>query len=228
MRRMRGLLVTVSTVGLIAGLGIGSSAQSDAIPWITVDKVLVNKIGGLSVVGRVDCSAIYQQLTGDGVWVWGEGGQGDWATAYALTIDPETQSVDIYSNADNYTVSQPAGRRGMIQVTHGSSRAGTCYVDPEFDTGDWVPPCESSGSPCRWVTDRWGWDSTEPLFDVSADGKFKPGLVHIEVENLGGWIDVQTRDGSGNVIDQQSYQPVDGELCYAYNNLTIKAVNYKG
>ncbi len=200
---------------LAAGVGPTVSAQED-IPWITVDTVMVNKLGGVSVRGTMSCAAIYHDLTdGNGITYWAEDGPGQWSEQ-TISAD-EDDWITIGTNPDNYVVSEPAGRKGMIQVEHGSSRLQWCFSNVPAGTFDWTPPCHSSGAPCTWVTDRVNYDSSDPLYDYSADGKFKPGLLNVDVTMVGVWIEVY-RDGClGDMVGASI--PMEG-----FSSQIVKAV----
>ncbi len=104
-------------------LGTSSWAAEPYSDWITVDRVLVNKLGGVNVSGEVSCEGTYEDLMAGRFRAVDENEQ--W---YAVVPPGAEDRVNIFVNADQYTVSQPAGRRMMIQVEHGSSRMTPCYA----------------------------------------------------------------------------------------------------
>lgn len=126
----------------VLGLGLmGPALSSNAatsndepppVDWVSVDKVMVNKLGGVNVSGQVSCAGAYAQLSDlEGGGLWYDTGQkdDDGNPIFGLIPKPGIDdSVVLQANNDNYTVSQPAGRRTMIQVTHGSSRMSPCFV----------------------------------------------------------------------------------------------------
>lgn len=180
------LVALVAVVGITLTAQAGSSGAAEPYSdWITVDRVLVNKLGGVNVSGEVSCQGAYQDLMAGLVQAIDENEQ--WYTVAAPGPDA---MVNILINADQYKVSQPAGRRAMIQVEHGSSRMTPCFaqypVDP--DGTPWMGVrCRPDGTACRWETDRFGYDRATygPLFDYSADGKFKTGGLNVEAYTYG-------------------------------------------
>ena len=217
-RRLVAALTAVVAAGAVVwGTTPGTMAET---PDMTVEKVLVNKLGGVSVVGTVDCSDLAQQVREQGFSYVDENDQ--WQP---LGPVGEGALLNISSSSDNYTVSQPAGRRGMIMVTHGSSRMSPCYLQYD-DPGDgYTSPCEVTGAPCTWVTDHYGYVEPTPLFDYSPNGKFKPGTVAVEAYSIGALVEVITVDGSGTVISKDGYFAPEGS--YAYTSSTLKAVSYR-
>lgn len=217
-RRLVAALAAVLAAGAVVwGTTPGTMADT---PDMTVDKVVVNKLGGVSVVGTVDCSDLALQVRTEGFPYVDENDQ--W-----LFLEPvgEDVLINIAANSDNYTVSQPAGRRGMVMVTHGSSRMSPCYSEYD-DPGDgYTPPCDEAGAPCTWVTDHFGYFEPTPLFDYSPNGKFKPGTVAVEASSIGAFVEVITLDGSGAVVSQEGYFAPEGS--YAYTSTTLKAVSYR-
>jgi hypothetical protein len=177
-------LAAVVGIALIAPAGSLGAAEPYS-DWITVDRVLVNKLGGVNVSGEVSCAGTYADLMAGLVMAVDENEQ--W---YTVAAPGPEDKVNILVNADQYTVSQPAGRRTMIQVEHGSSRMTPCFaqypVDPAGNSWQQVQ-CRPDGTACRWETDRFGYDRVKygPLFDYSADGKFKAGSLNVDAYTYG-------------------------------------------
>jgi hypothetical protein len=218
LRRVAAALAAVLAAGAVVwGTTPGTMADT---PDMTVDKVVVNKLGGVSVVGTVDCSDLAQQVRQQGFSYVDENDM--WQE---LPPVGEDVLINIYANSDNYTVSQPAGRRGMIVVTHGSSRMSPCYLQYDDPDDGYTPPCDETGAPCTWVTDHYGYSEPTPLFDYSPNGKFKPGTVAVEAYSIGALVEVITVDGSGAVISKDGYFAPEGS--YAYTSTTLKAVSYR-
>lgn len=134
--------------------------------------------------------------------------------------------VYLHANSDNYVVSQPSGRKAMITVEHGSSRMSPCFMEtPTLPDGDSPPPwqsCDPDGAPCGWVTDTYSHDRDRdgPLFDYSATGKFKTGLMSVKAHSVGLLVWIRHEDGSS---DQYFIE----EGSYAMTSTTIKAVSYR-
>lgn len=229
MIKRRTFFATVAAVvlALFVPVAPGSAAEPYS-DWITVDRVLVNKLGGVNVSGLVSCQGVYDDLVAGelGQWTWDDQTQQDiWVPIPA----PEgTDKVNIFLNADQYLVSQPAGRRLMIQVEHGSSRATPCFAQYayDFDGTPWTLPTRCpSESVCRWETDRYGYDRDTygPLFDYSPDGKFKVGNLSVEAYTYGSFIAVHHGDDptTGWDIYGLEYTPD------IYTSQVVKAVAYR-
>ncbi len=219
-RRRRGFAALLAVVTAGAALAATAPVSMAETPDMTVDKVIVDKLGGVSVVGSVDCSDLALQVRDQGLSYVDENDEWQFLEPVGAEV-----LINIAANSDNYTVSQPAGRRGMIKVTHGSSRMSPCYSEYD-DPGDgFEPPCADAGAPCTWVTDHYAYDSTQPLFDYSLDGKFKPGTVAVAAESIGAFVEVITLDGSGAVTSRDGYYAPEGS--YAYTSRTLRAVSYR-
>ena len=215
-RRVVAALVAFLAVGTVMGT---SATATPAEPEMTVDKVMVNKLGGVSVVGSISCAGFASQVRENGMSYM----DGDDQWQYLPPVGPDVL-LNIAANSDNYTVSQPAGRRLMIAVTHASSRMTPCYVEYPEGFGDNEPPCTESGTSCTWVTDHMSYEGTTPLFDYSSDGKFKVGTLAVAAESVGTLLDVYTVDENGAVTDFDTYYAPDGR--YAYTSTTLRAVKY--
>jgi uncharacterized membrane protein len=191
MRTRRKILATMAAAAL-ALLAAAPATGATGSDWITADRALVNRLGGVSVSGQVSCAGTYAQLMDGQLQYLDENEQ--WGT---IPTPTETQLVDIFVNADNYTVSQPAGRRLMIQVDHGSSRMTPCFaqykVDPNGTPWSEISNVQCDGvTPCRWETDRYAYDrlALGPLFDYSPDGKFRTGNLTVDVSAYGSMVAV--------------------------------------
>lgn len=186
-------LLTVAGVAGLALMALGASgwAAEPYSDWITVDRVLVNKLGGVNVSGEVSCEGTYEDVMAGRFQAVGENEQ--W---YAVVPPGAEDRVNIFVNADQYTVSQPAGRRMMIQVEHGSSRMTPCYgqYPHDVDGTAWADigtvQCREDGTACRWETDRFAYDRVRhgPLFDYSPDGKFKTGSLNVDAYSYGALV----------------------------------------
>jgi len=214
------LLLCAALVGLV-GTSAAASPDKDQI-WVT--SALVKRLGGVSVVGQVSCAGSYAQLVnGDLQYLDGDEETGVWTNIPALG---STDQVIMLVNADNYTVSQPAGRKTMIQVTHESSRMSPCYATTSsLPDGSVIPQsvaCATSGTPCRWTTDAGDYDHDTygPLFDYSPNGRFKAGLMAVRATPVGLVVMVLHDGGS---VDY--YTNPYGFA--AMVSTTITAVNYR-
>jgi hypothetical protein len=226
--RATGVLITTALMGLClmaASVPVNALASN---PWVSVDRVMVNKLGGVSVVGSVDCAAVATTVRAGEFQYLHEGEFGEeWAT---LTV-PEDTPEDTYllvlsANTDNYVVSQPAGRRQMVQVEHQSSRMSPCFTEYFLTPQGGDMPCDESGAPCRWATDHFGYDPDQgPLFDYAPDGRFKAGLLNVSVESVGLLVEV-VHLVNGELLDRAAYYAPEGS--YAYTSMDVRAVGYRG
>ena len=204
-----------AAVGLLGLMLVVPAAPATAAPGmsLTVDQVLVNRLGGVSVVGTVDCSAVHQQILAGTFMVETESGY------EALVLGPG-DSVNLYANNDNYTVSQPAGRKAMIQVTHESSQMSPCFTQTLVSGDGHVLPCVP-GSPCPWATMAYSYDpALGPLFDYSPDGRFKAGTLNVTAWSVGVLVEVI------HPVGEPSYHFVN-EGSYATTSGLIRAVSYR-
>lgn len=216
MRAGLGMRASIGAVAFALAALVATPAVAIAEPigdTITVTQVSVNRLGGVNVAGEVSCAGAYERLVA-GELVYDDGGQ--WVP---VPFD-EGDLVVLSANNDNYTVSQPAGRKTMIQVTHGSSRMNPCYLTTTTmaDGSTW-DRCEIGG-PCRWTTDAFGHDMSVPLFDYSPDGKFKAGLLNVHVQTIGLLIQILNPDDTWETYFIQ-------EGSYAMTSVAIKAVGVR-
>ncbi len=219
------VMVAVLGLGLMFSVVPTSAAVStpSTTDWVTVTKVMVNKLGGVNVSGRVSCAGTYQQIAAGNFYVQVGQDQDGNPIMEPLVLQPG-DTVNMIANNDNYTVSQPAGRKTMIQVTHGSSRMNPCFVQyPSQPDGTPMPPvCSADGTSCAWETDNFGYDRAilGPLFDYSPNGMFKPGDMSVFETSVGLDIMVHHSDGSwaGYYVEEGSF---------SMTSRTIKAVSYR-
>lgn len=214
----------LAVVLVAMGGAFSFSTSAGAAPsgdWVRVDRVLVNKLGGVNVSGSVSCLGTYQRLMAGGLAFQDENGE-----PQTIPVPGPTDTVNLAASNDNYTVSQPAGRRAMVQVTHGSSRMNPCFMQERANPDgspmpDWIT-CDASGAPCSWQTDRYGYDhdALGPLFDYSPNGKFKAGSLSVTEESIGLYVMVHHADGSWDTW----YLP---EGSYSVSSGAVKAVGVK-
>lgn len=229
MIKRRTFFATVAAVALalLVPVAPGSAAEPYS-DWITVDRVLVNKLGGVSVSGLVSCQGTYDDLVAEklGYWTWDDETEQDvWVP---IPKPGDGDQVNIFLNADQYVVSQPAGRRMMIQVEHGSSRANPCFAQYRYSTDGtpWPDSQECTNEAvCRWETDRYGYDRDTygPLFDYSPDGKFKVGNLNVTVGVYGSFITIHhgTDPATGWDVYGLDFTPD------IYTSQVVKAVAYR-
>lgn len=232
MRSIRTFFAVVAavTLGLMAP-ALPSSAAEPGQDWMTVDRVLVNRLGGVNVSGLVSCQGVYDDLMAGalGQWSWDDEAQEDvWVPIPAPDPDTAVDQVNILVNPDNYTVRQPAGRRLMIQAVHESSILSPCHLDYPYTTEGSSWPAvyrEQVGDAYRWQTSRFGYDRElyGPLFDYSPNGKFKTGLLNVEAYLYGAVVFVH--HGSDPATGWDTYGVDDAPDIYFNGN--VKAVTYR-
>ena len=220
-KRTRALLLTTAVVlgGVTSAVPAAGAAPSG--DWVSVDKVLENKLGGVNVSGQVSCAGTYQRLAAGELTFQDESGQ-----QQTIPAPGPGDLVNLAANNDNYTVTQPAGRKTMISVTHGSSRMNPCFLQVRANPdGSPMPDqvtCAAGGAPCRWETDRYGYDheTLGPLFDYAPNGRFRTGNVGVSDESIGLYVMVLHPDGQWDTW----YVP---EGSYAVTSTTVRATSYR-
>lgn len=208
---------------LIFGMGVALAAtpsqSAEPDDWVSVTTVRIDRLGGVNVVGEVSCEGAFARLEAGELSYENE--FGEWVP---IPYDGEPLFMD--ASTDNYTVSQPAGRKAMIQVTHGSSQLTPCYgTSPTYPNGEPQEArfaCDPSGAPCAWQTNAYDYDyeTFGPLFDYSPDGKFKTGLLNVTVRSTGLLIQIQRTSGNWD-----TYWIEEGSYAMAFT--TLKAVSYR-
>lgn len=183
--RMRATAVACAGVALawsaallpVAPAAHAATPRSDPADYVDVTRVLVNRLGGVSVEGTMSCAASAALVRAGSV-------QGDDLSTEQPDLQPISllagDSIVLLANPDRYTVSQPIGRRTMIQATHEPSRMNPCYTEVTA-LPDFAVECPV-GQACAWRTDRYGWSYSRlgPLFDYSPGGTFKAGQISVD------------------------------------------------
>ena len=217
------VLATVTVA--LAALPAQADAAASATDWISVTHVQVNRLGGVTVSGEVSCAGTYAKIAAGDFQYQDEDGN-----TIAIQLQPGDK-VDLLANSDNYTVSQPAGRKTMIQATHHSSRMNPCYVQYPYQPDgtpmpDWIGGVPE-GTPNLWETDEYGYDhaTLPPLFDYASNGRFKAGLLNVAVQSIGLYVMVAHFTGA-TLTGWDFYYVPDGSFAAAHT--TIKAVPYRG
>ena len=220
MRRNRVVLVGLAALALgVTPWATPVVAAAPAGDSITVTKVMVDGLGGVNVSGRVSCAGAYGSLISGALSYQDESGQ------WAPIPWQEGDLALLSANSDNYTVTQPSGRKTSVQVTHGSSRMNPCYHDPELLTArdGFVLStfCSADGTSCSWETDHYGYDrqANGPLFDYPSSGRFRTGLLSVQGQSVGLLVQIRR---AGEWTD---YFTPEGS--YAFVSATIKAVKYQ-
>jgi hypothetical protein len=119
----------------------------------TVDQVLVNRYGGITISGTLDCSTQVADVYGG-----------------AANI-PENTTVFV---GKNWTATQYVGRGKVVTASYSSGIASICYTnDPGMYYGDVTPPWP-------WST-LYGFPVGETQWVYSSNGKFTAGTIHVEL-----------------------------------------------
>lgn len=162
---IRRVVLVLTLAGLIGPLAIATAGPAGAVPYgiaVVPTQVLVDRLGGITVSGTVDCTAEVEAAFPGGV--------------------PANLTVLA---AVNWWAYQPAGRRKMIHAANNPSHAWTCYnSSPDPQLG---PVCGGSAGPCRWITSNYGTSST-PFYVYSLDGRFVRGWIHVDTQGTGGYV----------------------------------------
>jgi len=166
------------------------ASASGGTDSVTVTQALVNRLGGVSVEGTITCAGSADQVRAGTFEAEDESGA--WVTIPWTAGD----RLLMVTNPDQYTVTQPAGRKRSVQVTHTSSRATPCYTElTTFSDGTPIP-CEVE-QVCTWRTDAFGYDQSQgPWFDYSASGRFSKGWLNVTGHSSGLYIAVVHSDSS--------------------------------
>ena len=219
-------LALAATAAVAAGWVVpalpASATTTTTGDWVTVTQAMVDKLGGVNVSGQVSCEGTYQKIVA---------GKLRDSNGNLVPIDVQpSDKVNLLANNDNYTVSQPSGRKSMIQLTHSSSRMNPCFLQYRFlPDGTPMPnsvSCASDGYPCRWETDIYGYDhdSLGPLFDYSNNGKFKAGTLNVYEQSVGLLVMVAHFSGD-TVTGWSSYFVSEGS--FSTTSTSLKAVSYR-
>lgn len=119
----------------------------------TVDRVVVNRYGGITVSGTLDCSAEVEAIYG------------------GPELIPANTSVFV---SKNWTATQYVGRNKVVTASYSSGIASVCYTnDPGMMNGDVT-------APWSWST-QYGYPVGEVQWVYSATGKFGTGPIHVEL-----------------------------------------------
>ena len=120
----------------------------------------MNKTGGITVMGTVDCTAAVAEH-------WGG----------LQNVPPDTIVLVNMS----WTAWQAVGRK-VISATLDDSQASPCWAN----TAEWLEPgrcVQATGDtwgPCRWDSSNWGSSGY-----VYGTGKFTTGRVHVQARMTG-------------------------------------------
>jgi hypothetical protein len=158
--RLRGVVAATATliVALGAALVPAGSASAEDFTYehsigATVDQVLVNRYGGITVSGTLDCSSAVVDIFGG-----------------AQNIPADT-SVFV---SKNWTATQYVGRNKVVTASYSSGIASVCFTnDPNMYYGDVT-------APWPWST-LYAYPVGETQWVYSSNGKFGTGPIHVEL-----------------------------------------------
>jgi len=152
------LLATAATAILPAGSA--SADFSEHSFSATVNQVLVNRYGGITVSGNLDCSAAVADIYG------------------GVENIPADTSVFV---SKSWTATQYVGRNKVVTATYDSGIASVCYTnDPTMYYGDVT-------APWPWAT-LYAFPVGETQWVYSGTGKFATGPIHVELTVTGSLI----------------------------------------
>lgn len=180
-RRLLAALVAVSAAlaAMVAPSSSATAADTEQAIDATVDLVQVNKMGGITVSGSVNCT--------------------DQVTAIYGGTDNIPVNTMVLVNMD-WDALQYLGKTKTVFAEYDSAIATICYtnMDPSLFP-DWVDLV----APYSWDT-RYGYPVGTVQWVYSQDGKFAAGPIHIELTAQGG-LTVQEFDSNGNPQDVDYY-----------------------
>jgi hypothetical protein len=163
-------MVLLVSAGLVTA---GPVSAADAFPRLTVDTVLVNGTGGITVMGTVDCSAAVVEH-------WG-------------SISNVPADTVVLINV-SWTAYQPAGRKFMLKAELQDSQASPCWANYSegAEPGRCIENLDTGIlAPCRWDSSNWGSGGY-----MYGNGMFKKGAVHVDVMLEGGYYGGEDEDGN--------------------------------
>jgi len=143
----------LAAAAAVVPVGSATAADYEHSFGATVDQVLVNRYGGITVSGTLDCSAEVAAIYG------GE------------ELIPTDTSVFV---SKNWTAFQYVGRNKVVTASYSSGIASVCYTnDPGMMNGDVT-------APWSWST-QYAFPVGETQWVYSATGKFATGPIHVEL-----------------------------------------------
>lgn len=150
------LLAAVSAAIVPAGSASGEFYEHGFTA--TVDLVQVNRYGGITVSGQLDCSAQVADIYGG-----------------AESI-PANTSVFV---SKSWVATQYVGKGKVVTASYDSGIASVCYTnDPGMYYGDVT-------APWPWQT-LYAYPVGETQWVYSPTGKFGSGMIHVELTVTGG------------------------------------------
>lgn len=154
------------------------AASASAIPngmTATVNKVLVSRLGGITVSGTMNCKAAVDAY---------------YADLNETVPDNLTVLVTV-----QWTATQPVGRNKSVTATWRAEHLNPCYnSNPDISGAEL---CPVAPVPCSWITSFQN-SSDTPYYVYPTNGKFAPGPIHVDLTTEGSnyiFIDGVLQDG---------------------------------
>jgi hypothetical protein len=165
--------VSAAIASAVAPSGVATAADTEQAIYATVDLVQVNRMGGITVSGSLDCTEQVAAIYGG-----------------AANIPLDTM---VLVNM-NWDALQYVGKNKTVFAEYDSGIASICYtnLDPSLFP-DWVDLV----APYSWDT-RYAYPVGTVQWVYSRDGKFAAGPIHIELTASGGLSVYEESDPPGN------------------------------
>lgn len=152
------LALALATAALVLPAGSASAETYEHGFTATVDLVQVNRYGGITVSGQLDCSAQVADIYGG-----------------AESI-PANTSVFV---SKSWVATQYVGKGKVVTASYDSGIASVCFTnDPGMYYGDVT-------APWPWQT-LYAYPVGETQWVYSPTGKFGSGMIHVELTVTGG------------------------------------------
>ena len=156
------MAVSAALATVVVPSSSATAADIEQSIYATVDRVQVNKMGGITVSGSVDCT--------DQV-----------AAIYGGDVDSIPADTIVVVNM-NWDALQYVGKGKTVFAEYDSAIASICYTNMDESLfPDWVDLV----APYSWET-RYPYPTGTVQWVYSRDGKFAAGPIHIELTAIGG------------------------------------------
>lgn len=156
--RIRGMVAATAALfaalaAVVVPVGNASADTYEHGFTATVDQVLVNRYGGITVSGQLDCSAQVASVYGGSENI------------------PADTTVFV---GKQWTAIQYVGRGKVVTASYSSGIASVCFTnDPTMYGGDVTPPWP-------WAT-LYGFPVGTTQWVYADNGKFAAGAIHVEL-----------------------------------------------
>jgi hypothetical protein len=152
-----GTTILASLAAAALPTGAASAQDTEHGFSATVDQVLVNRSGGITVSGLLDCTAAVVSIYG------------------SVDNVPDNTSVFV---SKNWTATQYIGRGKVASASYSSGIASVCFTnDPSVYYGD-------VDAPWPWET-LYAYPVGTTQWVYSSTGKFASGPIHVELTVTG-------------------------------------------